>query len=108
MSNEVDTLADLPGTKAFVEKMLEEKGPDYFQAVRLYLNLKEKIQSLEEGEERDAIITKSANIMAVMTALTGLDADSITKDAHELALLGISELKAAKARAADDGPETLQ
>lgn len=104
---ETNNLDDVPATKAFVEKMVEEKGRHHFEAVRAYLQMREKVGRMEEGEERTAAIESAANTMALMTMVTGLKAEQIVADGEELARIGISEIQSIR-KASFDGPATLQ
>jgi hypothetical protein len=104
---EANTLDDTPLTKAFVEKLVEEKGRHHFEAVRLYLQNREKIGRMEDSPERTAAIEQASNTMAMLTLIAHLDATSIVADGDELARIGIAELQSIK-KASFEGPSTLQ
>ena len=106
--NANSTLDDTPLTKAFVEKLVEEKGQTHFSAVRLYLQNREKIGRMSEGPERTSAIERAANTMAMLSLVAHLDAKDVVNDGDELARIGIAEIASIR-KASFDGPgPTLQ
>lgn len=100
-------LADTPKIREFAERLIAIDGGKTFEAVRTYLQFKERISSLPDGEDRKKLVNLAANMMALLSAASNLDAEVIVKEAEELARIGIEEIKTSK-RIFGDGPATVQ
>ena len=99
-------LEETPKIRAMAEELIAKDGGKTFEAVRTYLQFKQKINEEKDEKKRQQLVELAANIMAIYSATQGLEAEDIVAAAENLAKVGIAELASVKPIV--DGPSTLQ